>query len=108
MTFGATAFAVNYTGAHPIFVDSEPLSWNMDPVQLAELLESRSRVGKLPTAVLPVDIYGQAADYTSIEAVCARPDERDAFGRRQSELNRQTAVRMAERMIAPNIKHCLP
>ena len=44
----------------------------------------------------------------SIEAARARPDERDAFGRRQSELNRQTAVRVAERMIAPNLKYCLP
>ncbi len=71
MTFGATAFAVNYTGAHPTFVDSEPLSWNMDPVRLADLLDSRARVGQLPAAVVPVDIYGQSADYTSIEAVCA-------------------------------------
>jgi hypothetical protein len=44
----------------------------------------------------------------SIEAAHARPDERDAFGRKQSELNRQTAVRTAERMIAPNLKYCLP
>lgn len=71
MTFGATAFAVNYTGALPIFVDSEPLSWNMDPVQLADLLASRASVGRLPSAVLPVDIYGQTADYTRIETVCA-------------------------------------
>ncbi len=70
MTFGATAFAVNYTGAHPIFVDSEPLSWNMDRVQLAELLGERARVGKLP-APSPRGHHGQAADYTSIEAVCA-------------------------------------
>lgn len=44
----------------------------------------------------------------SIEAASARPDERDAFGRRQSELNRQMAVRMAERMVAPNLGYCLP
>ncbi|NCD17173.1 MAG: aminotransferase class I/II-fold pyridoxal phosphate-dependent enzyme [Actinobacteria bacterium] len=71
MTFGATAFAVNYTGARPVFVDSEPLSWNMDPVQLSDLLASRASVGALPAAVLPVDIYGQTADYASIETVCA-------------------------------------
>lgn len=44
----------------------------------------------------------------SIKAASARPDERDAFGRRQSELNRQMAVRMAERMVAPNLGYCLP
>jgi len=44
----------------------------------------------------------------SIEAARARPDERDAFGRHQSELNRQSATRMTEQMLAPNLKYCLP
>lgn len=44
----------------------------------------------------------------SIEAARARPDERDAFGRRQSELNRQTASQLAERMLPPALKYCLP
>lgn len=45
---------------------------------------------------------------SSIEAARARLDERDAFGRQQSELNRQTALRLTERMLAPNLKYCLP
>ena len=44
----------------------------------------------------------------SIEAAHARPDERDAFGRRQSELNRLAASQIAERMVMPHLRHSLP
>jgi dTDP-4-amino-4,6-dideoxygalactose transaminase len=72
LTFGATAFAVTYVGARPIFVDSETSTWNLDPDLLEELLTARSRKGKLPAAVIAVDLYGQCADYERIEEICAR------------------------------------
>ena len=56
MTFAATAFAVTYAGASPVFVDSERRSFNMDPNLLESLLIDRARVGKLPALVMSVDI----------------------------------------------------
>ncbi len=68
-TFAASAFPVLYLGARPIFVDSEPVSWNMDPDLLAELLEKRARVGRLPKAIVLVHLYGQSADLDRIKAL---------------------------------------
>lgn len=73
-TFGATAFAVTYVGASPIFVDSEATSWNLDPNLLDEVLTMRARAGQLPSAVITVDLFGQTADYESISSICARHD----------------------------------
>jgi dTDP-4-amino-4,6-dideoxygalactose transaminase len=74
MTFAATAFATTYVGATPIFVDSEPDSWNIDPDLLLELLTSRARAGRLPAAVVAVDVFGQPADYDRITTICAEFD----------------------------------
>jgi pyridoxal phosphate-dependent aminotransferase EpsN len=71
-TFSATANAVTYTGAAPVFIDSDPQTWNMDPGLLAEELDDCARRGKLPKAVIVVDLYGQCADYDPILASCAR------------------------------------
>ena len=62
LTFGATAFAVNYLGAEPVFVDVDD-SWSMDPEQTRRALESLSRDGRRVGAVLPVDLYGSPANY---------------------------------------------
>ena len=72
LTFAATANAITYVGATPVFVDSDRASWNMDPSLLEEALSSRARTGKLPKAVIVVDLYGQCADYDHIEPICAR------------------------------------
>ena len=69
-TFVATANAVTYVGATPIFVDSEPATWNLDPDLLAELLADRAAAGRLPAAVIAVDLYGQCADYDRIVPLC--------------------------------------
>ena len=66
LTFGATAFAVTYVGARPVFIDSEPHSWNLDPDLLAEYLADAARRGALPAAVVPVDVFGRTADYDRI------------------------------------------
>lgn len=69
-TFVATANAVTYLGARPVFVDSDPSSWNLDPGLLFEELEERSRRGRLPKAVVVVDVYGQCAEYAAILKAC--------------------------------------
>jgi dTDP-4-amino-4,6-dideoxygalactose transaminase len=72
LTFAASANAITYVGAVPVFIDSDPASWNMDPGLLEEELAACARRGKLPRAVMVVDLYGQCADYDRIAAICAR------------------------------------
>lgn len=72
LTFAATANAITYVGARPTFVDCERESWNMDPALLAEALDDRARKGKLPKAVVVVDLYGQCANHAPILEACAR------------------------------------
>jgi dTDP-4-amino-4,6-dideoxygalactose transaminase len=69
-TFAATANAITYVGAAPVFIDSDAKTWNMDPALLAEELAASSRRGKLPKAVVVVDLYGQCADYEPILDIC--------------------------------------
>lgn len=71
-TFAATAFAAVYLGARPCFLDSETRTWNLDPGLLEEELTVRARSGRLPRAVVTVDLYGQCADHDPISAVCGR------------------------------------
>jgi dTDP-4-amino-4,6-dideoxygalactose transaminase len=70
LTFAATANAIAYVGATPVFVDSTPATWNLDPGLLAEELDRAARVGALPRAVLGVDLYGQCAEWEPIIAAC--------------------------------------
>ncbi len=71
-TFIATANAVRYVGARPVFVDSSPATWTIDPDLVADELERRARTGRLPAALVTVDLYGQSADYDPLLATCAR------------------------------------
>ena len=73
-TFAATANAVAYVGARPVFIDSEASSWNIDPVLVAGELERRAATGRLPAAVIAVDLYGQCADYHPLVRACERYD----------------------------------
>ncbi|MBN96140.1 MAG: pyridoxal phosphate-dependent aminotransferase [Deltaproteobacteria bacterium] len=72
MTFAATANAVRYVGAEPVFVDCETQTWNMDHSLVAEELERTSKTGELPAAIITVDLYGQCSNYTAIEPLCER------------------------------------
>jgi dTDP-4-amino-4,6-dideoxygalactose transaminase len=74
LTFAATANAITYVGARPVVIDCDHTSWNMDPALLAEELEACAKRGKLPAAVVVVDLYGQCADMEPIVAACARYD----------------------------------
>lgn len=71
LTFAATANAVRYVGAEPVFVDSSPKTWNLDPDLLAEVLEDARRSGRRFAAAVVVDLYGSCADYDRIEELLA-------------------------------------
>ena len=74
LTFSATINAAVYEGAVPVFVDSDRSSWNMDPELLEEALQEAAARGRLPKAVISVDLYGQSADHDAIGQVCSRFD----------------------------------
>ena len=69
-TFCASANPIVYEGGQPVFIDSSLDTWNMDPALLAEELQNCKRKGKLPKAVVVVDLYGQSADWKPILEVC--------------------------------------
>lgn len=70
LTFSASVNPIVYLGGVPTFIDSERLSWNMDPALLAETLKRRAQAGRLPRAVVAVHLYGQSADIDPILAAC--------------------------------------
>ncbi len=72
LTFAATAYAITYVGARPAFVDADPATWQLDPDLLATELASRAAEGRLPAALITVDLYGQCADYDRILGVCTK------------------------------------
>jgi dTDP-4-amino-4,6-dideoxygalactose transaminase len=73
-TFIASAAAVTYLGASPVFVDCSPDSWNLDPFLVEEALIKRAAAGRLPAALVTVDLYGETADYNALESLCRRFD----------------------------------
>ncbi len=73
-TFVAPANTVTYCGGTPVFIDSEPCSWNMDPELLGHALDEAAARNRLPKAVVVVDLFGQCADYDRIVELCAHYD----------------------------------
>ena len=70
-TFAGSLNPVAYVGATPVLVDSDEVSWNIDPDLVAAELQRRAKAGeKQPAALLAVDLYGQAADLPALIAVC--------------------------------------
>jgi|YNPNPStandDraft_1061719.scaffolds.fasta_scaffold21820_3 dTDP-4-amino-4,6-dideoxygalactose transaminase len=72
LTFIGSVTPILFQGATPVFIDSDPETWNMDPRLLKEALEALNREGRLPKAVVPTDLYGQCADYERIRRECDR------------------------------------
>jgi len=70
LTFSASANAITYVGAHPVFIDCTYETWNLDPDLLNEELAAQGREGRKMAAVVAVDLYGQCADYGRIEEIC--------------------------------------
>ena len=88
-TFAASCNPIVYQGATPVFVDSEPETWNMDPDLLEKAIKDRlSRTGRLPKAIVLVCLYGMPPKYDEILAVADRygilvvEDAAEAFGSR--------------------------
>ena len=74
-TFAATAEVVALTGAEPVFVDIDPVTYNLSCAQLDAAIEAVKQEGRLtPKAIIPVDLFGLAADYDSIMKLAARHD----------------------------------
>jgi dTDP-4-amino-4,6-dideoxygalactose transaminase len=74
LTFAATANAVAYTGAEPVFVDCDPQTGNIDTALLADLFATLRAEGRTIGAVVPVDLFGTCADYSGLIPLC------DAYG----------------------------
>ena len=72
LTFCGSANPIAYVGATPVFVDCERQSWNIDPALVAQGLDDAARAGRLPKAIISVDLYGQSADYEPLIAACDR------------------------------------
>ena len=72
LTFAASANPILYQGAEPVFIDSEPGSWNMSPSALEDAFRHARANGRMPRAVIVVNLYGQSADFVPITEICQR------------------------------------
>jgi len=71
-TFSASANPIAYLGATPVFVDSEPETWNMSPELLEKAIKDRIAKGKKPKAIVPVHLYGMPYQTEQITEIAAR------------------------------------
>src|SRR5690606_1293745 len=69
MTFSASVNPITYQGAIPVFVDSEPDTWNICPVALEEAIKDRIAKGKTPKAIVAVHLYGMPFKVEEVMAV---------------------------------------
>lgn len=88
-TFCASSHPVTYLGATPVFVDSEPETWNMDPDLLEEVIKDRiAKTGRKPKAIVPVALYGMPYQIDRIMEIANRyeipviEDAAEGFGSR--------------------------
>ncbi|WP_077214394.1 aminotransferase class I/II-fold pyridoxal phosphate-dependent enzyme [Bacillus dakarensis] len=72
LTFIASANPIAYLGAKPVFIDSEPETWNMSPQALERALTDAVHSGNIPKAVIVVNLYGQSAKMDEILTLCNR------------------------------------
>ncbi|MBN8858848.1 MAG: aminotransferase class I/II-fold pyridoxal phosphate-dependent enzyme [Sphingobacteriales bacterium] len=92
MTFSASANPILYQGATPVFVDSEPDTWNMSPEFLEAAIKDRIAKGKKPKAIIPVHLYGMPAKIRKIITIAQQydiPVLEDAAEALGSHINRQ-------------------
>ena len=69
-TFCASSHPITYLGATPVFVDSEPTTWNMDPELLEQaIIDRKEKTGKYPKAIVPVALYGMPYQIDKIMAI---------------------------------------
>jgi dTDP-4-amino-4,6-dideoxygalactose transaminase len=70
LTFVSSIAPAVHRGAEPVFIDCDEATWTLDPELLAEALAAAAKEGRLPKAVVAVDLYGQCCDYGRIEPLC--------------------------------------
>ena len=71
-TFAASANPIRYQGAIPVFIDSERLTWNMDPALLEQAVSELTKAGKKPKAIIVVHIYGMPAQMDRIMSIAKK------------------------------------
>ncbi len=88
-TFCASSHPITYLGATPVFIDSEPGTWNMDPALLEQaIVDRKEKTGKYPKAIIPVALYGMPYDCDKIMEVADKygipviEDAAEGFGSR--------------------------
>lgn len=88
-TFCASSHPITYLGATPVFIDSEPTTWNMDPDMLEKaILDRKEKTGKYPKAIVPVALYGMPYNCDRIMAIANKygipvvEDAAEGFGSR--------------------------
>lgn len=72
LTFVGSCNPILYCGAHAVFIDSEPETWNMSPYALERAFDWAKREGRLPACVILVNLYGQSADMDLLLPICER------------------------------------
>lgn len=88
-TFCASSHPITYLGATPVFIDSEPTTWNMDPDLMEKaILDRKEKTGKYPKAIVPVALYGMPYNCERIMAIANKygipvvEDAAEGFGSR--------------------------
>ena len=72
LTFVGSCNPILYAGARPVFIDSEPSTWNMSPAALEQAFVWAQRENRLPACVILVNLYGQSADMDALLPICDR------------------------------------
>jgi len=71
-TFIGSCTPILYQNATPVFIDSEPDSWNMSPIALEKAFDWAKKENKMPKAVIIVDLYGESADWDNLLTICRK------------------------------------
>lgn len=71
LTFAAAPNSIVYLNAKPVFIDSDPGTWNLDTNLLRDVLRERAAKGRVPKALIVVHLYGQSADMDPIVETCS-------------------------------------
>ncbi|RYF49697.1 MAG: pyridoxal phosphate-dependent aminotransferase [Comamonadaceae bacterium] len=72
LTFVGSCNPILYCGARPVFIDSEPETWNMSPAALERAFEWAKKENRMPSCVVLVNLYGQSADMDALLPICER------------------------------------
>ncbi len=72
LTFVASCNPILYCQAHPVFIDSEPETWNMSPLALEQALAYAQKMNRMPRCIVVVNLYGQSADMDALLPICER------------------------------------